>query len=320
MLILSDNEVESLLGPQQLLNTVEAAMISYENKMSLAPKRMHIDHGEDTLLCMPSFSEHVFGTKLVSVIPGNASKNLPVTNGIMLLNDSTTGLTLAIMNASKLTALRTGAVGAIGIKYITPEGDSSIGLIGCGVQGMHQALFACCVRPINTIYCLLRTKQTFNKLKNFVNAQFPEIQVIGCATTEEVLSKTNIIITATTSPVPVLNNNVSQLEGKHFISIGSFKPSMQELPDAVYQLANELVIDSEFAKYETGDIINPVAKGFIKDENVFTIGKLILGKRKINTANTTVYKTTGMAIFDLFVSQCIYTAAKEKKIGARFSL
>ena len=297
------------------MKAVETAILSYEEKNSLVPKRMHIDHGADTLLCMPSFSTDFFGVKLVSVVPGNATKKLPVTNGVMLLHDKHTGLPLALLNASALTALRTGAVGATGLKYMTPEHTSSIGLIGSGVQGMYQALFACSVRPITTIYCLQRGVEAFNRLQQFIAAHHPNVNVIARSSAEELLFKTNTIIAATTSSTPVLPDNATLLKGKHFISVGSYKPHMQELPDAVYQLAGELVLDSEFGRQETGDSIHCIEKGFIQPENVFTIGKLITGEKKINTSSTTVYKTSGMALFDLFVAQYMYYIALQKKAG-----
>jgi ornithine cyclodeaminase len=315
MLILSDDDIKSLLTPQQLLEAVEAAILSYEAQTSLVPKRMHIDHGADTLLCMPSFSSDFFGVKLVSVVPGNATKQLPVTNGVMLLNDKATGLPLALMNASALTALRTGAVGSMGIKYMTPLETSSIGLIGYGIQGMYQALFACHVRPVSTIYCQLRNSETFKRFQQFIATHHPHVNVLPCTSVEELLSETNVIITATTSATPVLPDNAALLKGKHFISVGSYKPFMQELPDAVYQLAGELVLDSEFGRQETGDSIHCVEKGYIKPENIFSIGKLINGERKLSTPATTVYKTSGMALFDLFVAQYMYKVALQKKTG-----
>jgi ornithine cyclodeaminase/alanine dehydrogenase-like protein (mu-crystallin family) len=320
MLILNDAEIKSLLTAQQLLEAVETAIIASEKKESLVPKRMHIDHGADTLLCMPSFSKDFFGVKLVSVVPGNSSRKLPVTNGVMLLNDATTGLPLALMNASTLTALRTGAVGATGLKYITPEGLTSIGLIGCGIQGIHQALFACSVRPIRVIYCLNRTPETVDRLQQFIALHHPEVKVVPCADVAELLSKTYTIITATTSSTPVLPNDATLLKGKHFISVGSYKASMQELPDAVYQLADELILDSEFGRHETGDSIHCVEKGFIKPENVFAIGKLITGERKINSNATTVCKTSGMALFDLFVAERMYQVAKQNNKGTSLQL
>lgn len=320
MLILNNEQISSLLSLEEITAAVEAAMVSYENQTSSVPKRMHLDHGENTLLCMPSFGGGYFATKLVSVVPGNKNKALPVTNGALLLNDAETGLPLALMNAAKLTALRTGALGAVGIRYMTPANIDSIGLIGTGVQGLHQAIFACSVRPIQTIYSLYRQAEGFEKLRHFVQQYHPAVEVVACKTAEELLEKTEVIIAATTSASPVLPNDAELLRGKHFVSIGSYKPNMQELPAAVYQLAGQLTIDSEFARHETGDIINAVEQGWVPAENVYTIGKLITGSRQIDVQQTTAYKSAGMALYDLFTARALYQKAVQTGIGVEVAL
>ncbi|HOY17921.1 MAG TPA: ornithine cyclodeaminase family protein [Haliscomenobacter sp.] len=320
MLILNNEQISSLLSLEEITAAVESAMVSYENQSSSVPRRMHLDHGENTLLCMPSFGGGYFATKLVSVVPGNKNKALPVTNGALLLNDAETGLPLALMNAAKLTALRTGALGAVGIRYMTPANIDSIGLIGTGVQGLHQAIFACSVRPIQTIYSLYRQAEGFEKLRYFVQQHYPAVKVVACKMAEELLEKTEVLIAATTSASPVLPNDAALLRGKHFISIGSYKPNMQELPAAVYQLAGQLAIDSEFARHETGDIINAVERGWVLAENVYTIGKLITGARQIDVHQTTAYKSAGMALYDLFTARALYQKAVETGIGVEVAL
>ncbi|MFM9911451.1 MAG: ornithine cyclodeaminase family protein [Chitinophagaceae bacterium] len=315
MIVLTNEEISSLLSFKEIIEAVESAMVSYEGNSCIVPKRMHIDHGNNTLLCMPAFNDSFFATKLVSVVPGNKSKKLPVTIGALLLNDTVTGLPLALMNAEKLTALRTGAVGAIGIKYTTPAAIDSVGLIGCGIQGVHQAIFACSVRNIKQIFAFDNVQTCVGKLVAIVNKHHPTVHVVPCSSAKEVLDKTTVIITATTSSGAILPNDTSLLEGKHFIGIGSYKPTMQELPDHVFSLAKQLVIDSEFARRETGDIINPIQKGLLKDEDVFTIGKLITGERTININETTVYKSAGMALYDLFAAEAMYKKAVEENIG-----
>jgi ornithine cyclodeaminase/alanine dehydrogenase-like protein (mu-crystallin family) len=319
MLVLSHADLVNLLSLHQIIDAVEEAMIAYEKGQASVLKRMHMDHGANTFLCMPSLEQNYFGTKLVSVVPENKNRDLPVTNGAMLLNETSTGLPLALLNASKLTALRTGALGAIGIKYLTPSNESSFGLIGCGVQGLHQAIFTCAVRKISKMYFLDRSKEKSETLLSLMKLHHPDVEVEACHTTDELLRKTNIIIAATTSAVPVLPNDPTLLKGKHFISIGSYKPFMQELPDSVYQLAGELAIDSEFARQEVGDIINPKEKGLLKEEDIFTIGKIINGDRSVDVNGTTVYKSAGMALFDLFVAKRMYEQAMKDKKGTSVS-
>ena len=319
MLILSNDDIANLLSLQQIIVAVESAMVAYEKGLASVQQRMHIDQGDNTFLCMPSAEQKYFGTKLVSVVPENKKRNLPVTNGAMVLNETTTGLPLALINASKLTALRTGAIGAIGVKYLTPSDETTFGLIGSGVQGLHQAIFICAVRKISKVYFLDRSKEKSESLISFLKAHHPQVETEACYSAGELLKKTSIIVAATTSTTPVLPNDHNLFRGKHFISIGSYKPSMQELPDAVYELAGSLAIDSEFARHEVGDIINPIEKKLLNEENVFSIGKIILGERKVNVHGTTVYKSAGMALFDLFVAKAMYEQALKEKMGTHVS-
>lgn len=309
MLILSDRDIATLLSFDEIMDAVEAAMIAYEKGEAVVPQRIHVTHRDNMLLCMPSLQAYYFGTKLVSVVPGNKNKNLPVTNGAMVLNETSTGLPIALLNASKLTALRTGAVGALGVKYLTPPAETSFGLIGCGVQGLHQAIFICSVRKISTVYYLDRSKHRSMSLITFLSTHHPGVSAVACQTTEELLRKTNIIIAATTSPAPVVGDDPDLLRDKHFISMGSYQPAMQELPDTVYRLAGQLVIDSELARNEVGDIINPLKKGILKEEDVFALGKIITGERKADVYKTTAFKSAGMALFDLFVARAMYEKA-----------
>jgi ornithine cyclodeaminase/alanine dehydrogenase-like protein (mu-crystallin family) len=320
MIVLSETEISSLLSHHEIIDAVEAALVADEKKETTVPQRMHINIGNNTMLCMPSFGRQFSGTKLVSVVPGNRERGLPVINGTMLLSDSETGLPLAMMSASKLTALRTGALGAIGVKYLSPATDTTFGLIGCGVQGLHQAIFICAIRNISKVYYLHRSSDGASALVSFLELHHPNQQVEACYTAEDLLSKTNIIIAATTSSTPVLPDKPDLLKGKHFIGIGSYKPSMQELPDSVFRLAGKLAIDSEFARHETGDIINPIRAGLLKVENVFTIGKIITGEQKVDIAGTTVFKSAGMALFDLFVAQAMYQRAVKENMGTKVLL
>ena len=104
------------------------------------------------------------------------------------------------------------------------------------------------------------------------------MRLTPCRDARALLARTTLVIAATTAATPVLPEEPELLAGKHFISIGSFKPAMQELPDAVYKLAGELAIDSEAARQEVGDVLRPLAKGILTPASVFWIGDLISGR------------------------------------------
>jgi ornithine cyclodeaminase len=90
---------------------------------------------------------------------------------------------------------------------------------------------------------------------------------------------------------------------------------MQELPDSVYRLAGQLAVDSEHALHEVGDVINPVQAGLLRKADVFSIGECVMGTRVVDASRTTAYKTVGAAMYDLFVAEVFYHAAKARGVG-----
>src|SRR5512146_1875711 len=62
------------------------------------------------------------GIKWVSGYPGNASRGLPYITGLLILNDPETGMPLAVMDCTWITAKRTAAASAVSAKYLArPE-------------------------------------------------------------------------------------------------------------------------------------------------------------------------------------------------------
>lgn len=315
MLILSQSDLSGLLPPSQVVDAVEAAARSCDAGLVQAPPRLHLSWNGNTLLAMPASAPGGVGTKVVTVVPRNASRDIPVTNGLMILNDTETGVPISLMNAAALTAQRTGAVGALGVKYLTPEDTSSAGIIGCGVQGAWQAIFACSLRPISELFVFDRSTRGLERFSACLKRHAPNVRLTVCQSVRKLLESTDLLIAATSSAEPVLPDEPSLLENKHFISVGSYRPTMQELPDSVYRLARLLAIDSEHARQEVGDVINPVRKGLLKESDVFSIADCVVQKRRIDTTATTAYKSVGSAMYDLFVAQALFKAAKEQGLG-----
>jgi ornithine cyclodeaminase/alanine dehydrogenase-like protein (mu-crystallin family) len=320
MLVLSHSDLVGLLPPLALVAAVEQAARDLYSGRAIVPKRGHLDWAGNTLLTMPAICASGFGVKMVAVVPGNASRGLPVTSGLMILNDGETGAPVAILDAGSLTAQRTGAVGGLGVKFMTPMNISSMGIIGCGVQGAWQVIVACALRPIREVFCVYRSRESFAKFSETVGRYAPEVALVPCADARDLLTRTDLVITATTAATPVLPDEPALLKGKHFISVGSFKPSMQELPDSVYSLAGQLAVDSEHARHEVGDVINPCKQGLLRDEDVFSIGECVVGSRSVDTTLTTAYKSVGMAIYDLCVAQALHRAALARGSGRELSL
>jgi ornithine cyclodeaminase len=328
MLCIGEEDINKAVTPAEIIEAVESAFRLYETNHFKMPDRMHIDHEGNTLLLMPAISGESYATKLVSVFPENVEKSLPVVMGTVLLNDSLTGEPLALLNGSTVTALRTGAVGAVGIRYITPETCSRVGIVGTGVQGFNQAFFASFVRNLSHIYVYGRsprkTETLVMKLKQALTEQkasnMNSTTVQPVNSPEELLKDSQAVITATASPGPVLPDDGNLLKGKHFVGIGSFRPTMREFPRSLFTRLKEVYVDTHHAKAESGDLAVPLKEGWIDDKQVFTLGRKITEGRGVSPGETTLFKSVGMALFDLTVSDLIYRRSRAKGLGTEIKL
>lgn len=321
MLALNSADTLKLLSPLETVGIVEAAALAASDPTaSVVPKRQHIQWPGGTLLTMPAIGAGAMAVKLVSVVPGNAARDLPVTNGLLVLGEADTGLPVAIIDAAALTAIRTGAVGALGIRHLTPVDVTSIGIVGTGVQGVWQAISACAVRPIREVFALSRSAAGFAAFEAALGARLSAVSVTRCASISELLARTDVIVTATTSREPVLPDEPRLLAGKHFIAIGSFERHMRELPDSVFRLAGHLVLDSEFARHEVGEAVRALEQGLLADADIFPVGELLSGRRRLELTGTTAYKSAGMALYDLYVAQAVYAAARRRNVGQQLEM
>lgn len=315
MLILNSEQIKNSVSILDVLSSVEKAFLLQENGDFLMPDRMHVENKENVLLLMPAFAGNYFSTKLVSVFPENVKKGEPFIYGAVILNDGSTGKPLAMLDGSMLTGLRTGAVGGLGTAYTSPKEATRLGLIGAGFQGFHQVLFACTVRNITTVNVFDPFSKNIKKFISDLKKYLPHIVFNISNSSDDLVSVSEIIITATTSQTPVISNDPKLLKEKHFIGLGSFTPDMREFPDTLFSLTEKVIIDTDLASKESGDLKIPLANNLISESQLLRLGQLINGEKELDTSKTTFFKSVGMALFDLLTAETIYKKAKEKGLG-----
>lgn len=319
MLYIGKDDITRLVSFEELMDAIELAFKIYEEKNFQMPDRIHLHRDEDTFLYMPCFTKSMVGTKIITVYPKNTENNIPAIQGLMLLNDVDTGKPIALIDGARLTALRTGAVGGVGVRHTSKEDCKSVGLIGAGVQGFYQLLFTANARDIKHIYIYDVFKDKLSSFKERLSERLPKVEINIVGDIPELVDKSDIVITATTSNNPVLPNDEGLLKGKHYIGIGSYKPTMREFPKALFSLLDEIYIDTDFAVHETGDLVVPIEEGWIDKAQIKTFGKLLTNGEGKMREGTTLFKSVGMALFDLIVSEYLYNKAIKEGIGQQIN-
>jgi len=299
--------IENIAPLTEWVGMMEKALrLSIEPGSYVMPKRMHLDYGTDTFLLMPCITDEYWVTKLVSFCLGNKSLGRPSIYGTVVLNDTKTGEPLAVMDGSAITAMRTAAVTAVGIRHLSPADSHSLGIIGAGTQGLWQAVFACSEREINEIWVFDQNSENLLHFTEKIKSRYPMIRVIQAADSSEVAMNSDIIICATNSQYPVFPDEKELFTNKTFIGIGSYKPDCREFPESLFRQVSHIFVDTLDGKKESGDLITPVQDNWIAENKIYSIGSL-LADESIQTPNPTrLFKTVGFALLDLFAAKLVY--------------
>ncbi len=313
MLLLNKVQMEELISIKDAITIIENSLLAYNKKETVAPLRAHISVGDDsTSLFMPAYipSMNSLGIKIVSVFPENANINKDVVLGKMLLLDDKTGEIICIMDGTFLTKIRTGAVGAVGIKYLSKNNSETLSIIGAGGQAEHQILGALAIRNIKKVKIFDFNFAHCENLAGKLSKLYPDIEFISTKSSKECVDNSDIIITATTSKTPVFSLE-DTITGCHINGIGSYTKSMNEIPKSVLDKAQYIVVDTKDAVTESGDLDGVINSIEISD----IIANNAIIKRDENAI--TFYKSTGSSIFDVSVAKYIYEQAISKNIGTK---
>ena len=104
-------------------NAVEAAFAEHGRGNVQMPPKVYITFPHGDFRTMPAYlpALNIAGVKVVNVHPLNPAKGLPTVMALTVILDVDTGRAIALLNATKLTNMRTGAAGAVACKYLSPK-------------------------------------------------------------------------------------------------------------------------------------------------------------------------------------------------------
>lgn len=306
---ISEDEIRAFVPMTEAIRLMREAFVAMSCQDTVVPLRSVIDipKYEARALFMPVYlpRSEVFGIKIVSVFPNNSKYNFANIHGKFMLFDAQNGLPLALMDAEYLTALRTGAAAGLATDLLAKPESKALAIFGTGTQAFPQVQAVCAVRPIEKVLVfgtsVEKSKRFAEKIKNKLGVE------CNTAQTEDLLGA-DIICTATNAKTPVFQAQHVK-PGCHINAIGSFKPDMQEIPAEIVQQAKIVVDQRQAALVEAGDIIIPMQKGLITENQIYAeLGEIaddrILGRTTED--GITLFKSVGNAVQDLVIAHYIF--------------
>lgn len=322
MLVISANEQRNLVNMNEVIEYAALALKEFSAERTITPIRgsLLFANEKNTALIMPSVAEglEALGLKVVTVVPENKKVGKKTINGIVMLSDFQTGEPLALLEGSYLTMIRTGALSGVATKYLARHNAKTLCIIGTGEQakGIAEAVFA--VRAIEKVILYNRTEEKAYVFAEYIQERFNKPAYVH-TNANEAISEADIIVTTTNASTPVFSEKLQK--GVHVNAVGSFKPSMQELPSHAIAGANKVVVESkEAALEETGDLQVPVREGLFEASDIHAeLGQIISGEKagRENDEEITIFKSVGLAVVDIIVAKYLYERAVECGIGNR---
>ena len=312
MLLLSRKEVELLLDPGELIDSLEDGFKALSSGQLNVPPRNQAIAPRGILVGMPAYmpGQHM-SVKLVTVFHENHKVGVPAHQATITLFDSDTGTPLAFIDGEYITAMRTAAGAILSVKYLAREDRKSIAIVGAGVLGhAHWKM----------IGTLVGIEQIWIASKDVSHAQALaalDSRARATDSVQEAVSQADVVCLCTSSAEPVIQTEWVK-QGAHITSVG-YRPPGGELPRDLIERSH-LFVESKVA-FHAPPVGCSELQG-LSPEFGTELGELLLGQKpgRKNNTEITIYKSMGHAMEDLVAANLVYDHAVKQGIGSEIHL
>ena len=262
-------------------------------------------------IAMPAYVKPlgVAGLKWAAGFFRNPERGLPHGLDVIVLSDPETGRPLAVMEGALVTAVRTGAVAAVGAKYLAPDGAEIAALIGAGVVGRAAA------HALRAALPGLAELKVYDLKREKAEAVAKEVGGRVAGDLEEAVRGSDIVVTATTSHSQFVK--LSWLKRDCLcVEIGK-----NELEDSVILRADRVVVDywEQVKSRDWVSLARLWRHGLLPESRIEEISRIV-SMGRLGSGGQRVFSPIGMACEDIVVASRLYREAEKRGLGVRLPL
>lgn len=317
--ILDATQVAKLLPMIECIDVMAEAMQATSRGAVTIPQRMAMPlaDGSGALYLMPgsTLQPPVYGAKLISLHPRNASQSRPVIQGFVVLFEHDTGVPAALIEGAQLTLLRTAAASALATRTLARSDAGSHGIFGTGPQAAVHARAIAAVRKIGRVVIWARNHDKAQALAAELRAEL-DSEVVA-SPDPAVAGACDVVTTVTASSEPVLQGAWLR-PGAHLNLVGAHSPTTRESDDDVVRRSRIYVDLMQSALNEAGDLLLPMRAGIIdRCAIVAELGQVLSGVApgRSDDSQITLYKSLGIVAQDLAAAAHVYQQAVARGVG-----
>jgi len=290
MLHLTEADVRALLPMTEAIRMMRLAFeaLAAGKAQNQPRRRLVLPETSSVLHSMAGAFGNYFGTKIYSTNPSFGA------NFLFVLYSARNATPLALMEANHLGQIRTGAASGYATDLLADPNAQTLGVVGSGFQARTQIEAMRAVRPIKTVRVWSRNAERRRQIAD-------ECSAIAVDTAEQAVRGAEIVVTATNSQVPVIEDAWIG-PGTHINAMGSNVATRRELTAELLKRASLVAVDSlEQAKIEAGDLIIPHLW-----DNVVELQTV---QRHYQPNRITVFKSLGLGVEDVAAGAFVYERA-----------
>jgi ornithine cyclodeaminase/alanine dehydrogenase-like protein (mu-crystallin family) len=314
LLYLSHAHVQAI-GPTmaEIISALESMFREKgEGRVEMPPKVGVHTLPDAFIHAMPAYiaAQKAVGMKWVSGYPENSKRGLPYIAGLLILNDAETGMPLAVMDCTWITAKRTGAATAVAAKYLARGESETVGMLGCGVQGRSNLEALKVSFPIKRVRAYDVHPERSAKYAQEMSAELM-IEAVSVATAREAVVGSDIVVTAG----PILRQPHATIQSG-WLSEGAFA-SLVDFdsywhPDALRQA-------DKFCTDDVPQLEHYREIGYFQNLPPIhaDLGELVTDRKpgRQTFAERTFACNLGLALDDIATAPLIYQRALEQGVG-----
>jgi len=309
---IKENEVEQLLTMPTAIALVEQALRDRAEGRAVDVPRVRTRTAAGTLHVVQGASSAL---KLIGYKAYYSAKGKKTTYHVHLF-DAESGKLIAIIEASQLGMVRTGAASGVATRYLAREDAAVVGMIGAGKQAIGQLEAVCEVRKIREVRVYSRSPERASAFCSALSGKLG-VEMHTVSSGVEAVRGADIVNVITKAATPVLEGRWLE-PGQHINAAGSNALTRRELDaDAVKRCALVVVDSRGTARNESGDLLPLVDIGLLDWDTLPELGEVIVGRVPGRGAQDaiTLYESHGMCIQDIYTAKYVLDTALQQGIG-----
>lgn len=220
------------------------------------------------------------------------------------------GAPVALIEANRLGALRTGAATGVGARRLGSGGPKTVAVIGAGWQARTQVEALKEALDVRELRVFSRDPE---RRAHFAG----EVSAAAAESAEAAVRGADVVVTITTSARPVLETGWLKPEAL-VVGAGSNLAQRAELPADLVLGARAVVVDQRAAaRLESGDLLTA---GYEVDR-ALELGEVLAGRAVVPDGRAPlVFESHGLALWDLAAGKLALEAAQARGIGEEIAL